>query len=163
MNYLHRFRVHAPLDAVVAFHQAAASMAAITPPPIVVQMHQAPAHLQEGDDMAFTLWLGPLPIHWQARIEQITPLSFVDRQLAGPFGEWVHLHTFIPVDTQTTEVIDDVRATIKQHGLWRLVGLGMWLNLPLLFAYRAWQTRRILEPQAQPSNGAQQTKPFISQ
>jgi ligand-binding SRPBCC domain-containing protein len=151
MNYIHRFRVEAPLAAVVAFHQAAASMAAITPPPLVVKMHQAPNQLQEGDDMAFTLWLGPLPIDWQARIEQVTPISFVDRQVAGPFAEWLHLHTFVPIDAGTTEVVDRVQATLKPHGMWRLVGLSMWLTLPLLFAYRAWQTRRILGRQPLPN------------
>ncbi|HRX05275.1 MAG TPA: hypothetical protein P5148_19150, partial [Anaerolineae bacterium] len=30
------------------------------------------------------------------------------------------------------------------HPIWGPVGLGMMLNLPLLFAYRGWQTRRLL-------------------
>jgi hypothetical protein len=38
-------------------------------------------------------------------------------------------------------------------GLWRwLVSLGMWTTLPILFAYRAWKTRRLLaaSPPRQP-------------
>lgn len=145
MIYRHEFMVQAPLADVVAFHQKAASMAAITPPPIRVELHAAPPVLDEGDEMKFTLWFGPIPLRWHAQIEQVTPVSFVDRQLAGPFASWVHRHTFVAVDETTTQVLDQVEAQLAPRWLWRLVGLGMWLNLPLLFAYRAWQTRRLLQ------------------
>jgi hypothetical protein len=29
---------------------------------------------------------------------------------------------------------------------WGVIGLAMWLGLPFLFAFRAWKTRRLLEP-----------------
>ncbi|MEZ4584038.1 MAG: hypothetical protein R3A10_20780 [Caldilineaceae bacterium] len=61
-------------------------MGAITPPPVIVRVHRAPELLGEGDEMDFTMWLGPLPIRWLARIEQVTPVTFVDRQLRGPFA-----------------------------------------------------------------------------
>lgn len=144
MIYRHQFVVRAPLAAVVAFHQQASSLAAITPPPISVELHAVPPRLSEGDSMNFTLWLGPLPLRWQAQIEQVTPISFADRQLSGPFAHWLHLHTFLPVDAQTTVVSDRITAELHPRWPWRLVGLGMWRTLPLLFAYRAWQTRRLL-------------------
>jgi ligand-binding SRPBCC domain-containing protein len=95
--------------------------------------------------MDFTIWLGPLPLHWVARIEASTPTGFIDRQLRGPFDDWRHRHTFVPVDDQTTEVIDEVELAPGRPLIWRLIGLSMWLSLPLLFAYRGWQTRRLLE------------------
>ena len=97
--------------------------------------------------MDFTLWLGPLPIRWTARIEDVTPAGFVDRQIRGPFQEWAHRHTFEPVDETTTEVVDTIEFSLKKHPLWGLVGLGMWLSLPLLFAFRGWKTRRLLTTQ----------------
>jgi ligand-binding SRPBCC domain-containing protein len=145
MRYHHSFRVRAPLAAVADFHAQSASMVAITPSPVVVQIHQAPARLNEGDEMDFTLRLGPLPIRWVAHIENGEGTGFVDRQLAGPFARWVHHHRFIPVDTTTTTVIDEVEASLHPHPFWRLIGLGMWLSLPLLFAYRGWKTKRLLE------------------
>ncbi|HQY91030.1 MAG: hypothetical protein WAU00_18975 [Caldilinea sp.] len=144
MRYEHRFTVNAPLAAVAAFHQRSASMGAITPPPILVRVHEAPAQLNEGDRMDFTMWLGPLPVRWVAQIEQTTPTSFVDRQLSGPFASWEHLHTFLPIDAQTTVVADQVTATLHRHWFWKLVGLSMWGGLPILFAYRGWKTRRLL-------------------
>jgi ligand-binding SRPBCC domain-containing protein len=144
VRYRHCFTVKAPLAEVAAFHSQSASMGAITPPPIMVRVHSAPTKLQEGDHMDFTMWLGPLPVRWVAQIEQTTPTSFVDRQISGPFESWVHLHTFSPVDPKTTEVIDQVTATLHQNWFWKLVGVGMWIGLPILFAYRGWKTRRLL-------------------
>lgn len=144
MEYRHEFTVQASQPAVADFHQRSESMGAITPPPVIVQIHRAPETLVEGDEMEFTMWLGPLPIRWLARIEQTTPVSFVDRQLRGPFAIWEHLHTYVAQPDGSTRVIDRVTAELSDHWFWKLVGLGMWLNLPLLFAYRGWKTRRIL-------------------
>jgi ligand-binding SRPBCC domain-containing protein len=143
MNYRHSFEVRAPQDAVAAFHQDPRSMGAITPPPVIVRLHSAPPQLDEGAQMDFTLWVGPLPIRWLAQIEQVTPISFVDRQVTGPFARWRHLHTYVATTPDRTLVIDHVEAELSRHWFWRLAGLGMWLSLPLLFAYRGWQTRRL--------------------
>jgi len=145
MKFQHRFQIQAPLAAVAAFHRQSASMGAITPPPVIVRVHQAPAILNSNDEMAFTLWLGPLPLHWVARIEEVTPTGFVDRQLSGPFQAWVHRHTFHPITAEVTEVIDEIEITLADLWLWKVVGWGMYLNLPVLFAYRAWQTKRLLQ------------------
>ena len=55
MNYQHRFRVPVSIEQVAEFHRRSASMAAITPPPIVVKVQRAPGVLADGDEMAFTM------------------------------------------------------------------------------------------------------------
>jgi ligand-binding SRPBCC domain-containing protein len=144
VKYCHRFEVDASLTAVAEFHAQSASMGVITPPPVVVRVHSAPALLDEGDEMDFTMWLGPLALRWLARIEDVGPTGFTDRQLRGPFQEWVHRHTFVPVDEDTTAVLDQIELKLRRHLVWGSVGLGMWLSLPLLFAYRGWKTRRLI-------------------
>jgi ligand-binding SRPBCC domain-containing protein len=145
IKYRHSFHVQAPLTAVSDFHTQSASMGAITPPPIVVQVHHAPARLDSGDKMDFTLWLGPLPVRWLAQVEDVSPTGFTDRQLRGPFQHWSHRHTYAPVDETTTAVMDEIELKLRPHLLWSLVGLGMWLGLPLLFAYRGWKTLRLIQ------------------
>lgn len=145
MRFQHRFRVRAPLAAVADFHSQAQSIAAITPPFVPLQMQHAPPRLGEGDKVAFTMWLGPLPVRWRALVQEVSPAGFSDRQLDGPFREWVHHHSFVAVDDHTTEVVDRVEAGLRRHALWGPVGLVMWLGLPLLFTYRGWKTRRLLE------------------
>ena len=147
MKFRHTFRVNAPLQAVADFHARSASMGAITPPPVNVRVHHAPEILREGDQMDFTLWLGPLPIRWLASIENISPNGFSDRQLKGPFSSWVHRHSFLPIDKGQTEISDEISFTIKKHPFWGIVGLGVGISLPLLFAFRAWKTRRLLASQ----------------
>jgi ligand-binding SRPBCC domain-containing protein len=145
MLYRHSFEVAAPQSAVADFHRNSDSMGAITPPPVIVRVHSAPERLAEGDVMDFTMWLGPLPIRWVAQIEQTTTVSFVDRQISGPFARWKHLHTYVAQGPDKTLVIDQVEAELSANWWWKAVGMGMWLNLPVLFAYRGWKTRRLLE------------------
>lgn len=144
MNFTHRFSVDASLKTVVNFHRQSASMGRITPPPIVARIHSAPEQLSEGDEMRFTLWMGPLPLRWHARIENVTPNGFVDRQLDGPFDRWVHRHIFVPDGESRTTVVDVVDAKLNSRPIWKLLGLGMWVGMPALFAYRGWKTKRLL-------------------
>jgi ligand-binding SRPBCC domain-containing protein len=143
MKYRHQFRLRTSIRQVADFHRLSASMAAITPPPIVLKVQQAPSLLADGDKMAFTMWLGPLPIQWLARIESVSPSGFTDRQIHGPFAEWVHRHTFFAIDENLTDVVDEITLQFRSHALWWPIGLGMWLSLPLLFAFRAAKTRRL--------------------
>ena len=147
MKYQHRFEVNVPLAEVAEFHRQSQSMADITPPPVKVQIHQAPAQLAEGDEMDFTLWLGPLPIRWLAGIENVGPTSFTDRQLRGPFRHWTHRHIFESINPETTAVVDEIELGLRLHPWWGLVGLGMRLTLPFLFAYRGWRTCQVLRCQ----------------
>jgi ligand-binding SRPBCC domain-containing protein len=145
MIFLNAFEVRAPLEAVADFHAQSASMAAITPPPVMVRVHRAEKTLRDGDEMDFTLWLGPLPVRWLAKIEATTRNGFVDRQIKGPFKKWAHRHSFERVDDTTTRVRDEIHIRLQRHPLWGTIGFLMMVNLPFLFAYRAWKTRRLLE------------------
>ncbi len=145
MKYRKSFEVQAPLAEVADFHTSASSLKAITPPLIPMQLHHAPEQMVSGDEMAFTMWMGPLPVRWEARVEDASPAGFLDRQLRGPFASWIHRHRFLELDEGSTEVVDEVEARLKPHLLWGPAGLAMWVGLPLLFAYRARKTRRLLE------------------
>jgi len=145
LRYRHAFRVRAPLATVAAFHARPESLGAITPPPLFVRWQRWPARWDEGGEMAFTVWLGPLPVRWLARLERVSAEGFTDRQVRGPFRRWVHRHRFLSVDEETTEVRDELEAELRRHPFWGPVGLGLWLGLPVLFAYRSWRTRRLLE------------------
>jgi ligand-binding SRPBCC domain-containing protein len=120
-------------------------MGAITPPPIQVEVHRAPSELSDGDEMDFSLHLGPFRIHWLALIENASQAGFTDRQLLGPFQKWSHNHSFIQIKEDVTEVNDQVIAQVKKALGGRLFGWAMWLGIPFLFSYRGWKTRVLLE------------------
>jgi ligand-binding SRPBCC domain-containing protein len=145
VNFRHCFQLYAPLNAVADFHSRSESMAAITPPFVPLSTLDAPARLDAGDQMSFKMWLGFVPIRWRAQVTQVSGTGFSDHQMEGPFRYWIHRHTFALVDAHQTEVIDEIKAGLRWHPLWGPIGLAMWVGLPVLFAYRAWKTRRILE------------------
>jgi ligand-binding SRPBCC domain-containing protein len=145
MEFKSEFLVHAPLEAVRTFHQSAGSLRSITPPLVPMTSVDAPQVLGEGAHMAFTLWMGTIPVRWTARIEGTHDQGFTDRQISGPFDAWVHEHSFVPVDERSTCVEDRVFYELKSNPFWWLVGGLMALGLPLLFRYRAYRTRKILE------------------
>jgi ligand-binding SRPBCC domain-containing protein len=145
MKYQHKFRVKAPLDKVRDLYEHTSNMAALTPPPLSVQVHRGPATHAEGSELDFTLWMGLLPVRWVARFEEISAGGFIDRQVRGPFRTWIHRHRYSEVSSGVTEVKDEIEISLRNHPLWTFVGLGMWLGLPVLFAFRSWKTRKILE------------------
>ncbi len=145
MRFEHRFTVSAPQEAVAAFHASARALKAITPPPIIMQVHHAPEPLGEGDHVVFTMWLGPIPVRWDSLISDVSVEGFTDTQVQGAFGSWVHRHNFIRVDDATTEVYDVVEAAPGRGLFFGLLSRLMWAGNGILFAYRARRTRRLLE------------------
>ncbi len=144
LRFDHRFRVAAPLEAVREFHARSDGLGLLTPPPAIVRVTEAPDVLGEGDEMRFTIWFGPVPIRWRARIEQVDEGGFVDRQLEGPFDSWVHTHAFEADGEDATWVIDRIEAAPSRRLPRALIAWGMWGSLRPLFAFRTWRTRRLL-------------------
>jgi ligand-binding SRPBCC domain-containing protein len=101
----------------------------------------------------FKLKFGPVSVRWIALNSEVTEQSgFVDMQTKVPFQVWRHHHKFRAIDEQTTEVIDEIEA---EYG--SAISRFMWLILPVLFAYRAWQTKKKLETENK-KQSAQKTK-----
>jgi ligand-binding SRPBCC domain-containing protein len=97
--------------------------------------------LAEGSIADFTMRAGPISIRWVAVHSDVSEQNgFVDVQQQGPFRSWRHRHQFCAIDAQKTEVIDEIEAEFGTT-----LSRFMWLNLPVLFAYRARQTKNQLE------------------
>jgi ligand-binding SRPBCC domain-containing protein len=148
MEFKSQFNVRAPVESVRSFHNSASSLHAITPPIIPMTSVEASDPLTDGAELAFTLWMGPIPVRWTAQIEDFQPHGFVDRQLTGPFAAWSHRHSFIPLDEWNTRVDDHVSYQLKSNPVWWLLGGSMALGLPLLFRYRAYKTKQLLEKES---------------
>jgi ligand-binding SRPBCC domain-containing protein len=139
-----RFTVRAPLAAVRDFHADTTALKRLTPPPTFVQIH-AVEPLAEGSVSRFTLWIGPLPLHWTAEHRSVSAAGFTDVQTEGPARSWRHTHQFVPVDEQTTEIVEHIEFE-HGRGIWGLVTRVLFArpNLYLLFSYRKLVTRRWL-------------------
>lgn len=151
MRYGRSFIVAAPVADVVGFHGTLEGFRRLVPPGAPMRIHHADDPLEPGGRLEFTLWLGLVPVRWEAVLEPLPDRTgglddrgFVDRQVRGPFRSWVHEHRFTPLGPKHTRVVDEVEARWRPHPLWGLVGLGIWLSLPFLFRYRRFRTKQAL-------------------
>lgn len=143
--YQHHFQVKAPIERVAEFHRGTHALKQLTPPPLIVQFKRVEP-LAEGSQAEFTLWFGPIPIRWKAVHSEVDPLNgFTDTQVEGPFNTWVHRHGFRGVSPDSTLIVDAVQGQPSEHPFWGMVSRFMWLTLPILFSYRARQTRKAVE------------------
>lgn len=144
-HYSHCFHVCAALEDVAAFHHSTEALKRLTPPPVFIQLHNVEP-MGENSKSEFTMWIGPVPIRWTAVHSDYHPNNgFVDTQLKGPFKTWVHRHTFIALDDHTVEITDEVFAEFGDTLIKWLISAFMWINLGILFSYRQWMTKRIVQ------------------
>ncbi len=137
------FTVEAPFEAVSRFHEDPNVLKVLTPSP--VRVHRMDP-LAEGSITRFTVWMGPVPIHWTAEHSDLSEHGFTDTQVEGPMRRWVHTHRFRPVGASTTEVHEHIEYEYGTGWRDRLLCL-LAFNPPALrglFTYRKFRTRRAL-------------------
>lgn len=138
----YRFTVDASLEDVSAFHFETGILKALTPPPVYMRVHRFDP-LANGSVGEFTMWLGPIPVHWKAVHSGVSETGFTDTQVEGPLKSWVHTHSFSVVSDFCTEVHEHIE--FEHHrglkGIWSRL-LFPIPALRLLFWYRRFATRR---------------------
>jgi ligand-binding SRPBCC domain-containing protein len=141
-----RFRVNSSLETVALFHHDTSALRRLSPPPIIVQLHNIEA-MAEGSLSDFTLWFGPLPLRWLAVHSQVDPASgFCDTQVRGPMASWRHQHTWKALPDGATEMREHVE--YSHPAGWRGLLTHVLFAPPMLammFAYRRWVIRRACE------------------
>jgi len=85
-----------PRERVFAFFADAGNLDAITPPWLHFQIvSPTPIDMRPGALIDYKLRVRGVPIFWRTEIaEWNPPYQFVDRQLRGPYRQWIHTHTF---------------------------------------------------------------------
>ena len=92
-----------PIDAVFAFFSDAHNLDVLTPPWLHFRiLTPRPIPMGQGTLIDYRLrWRG-LPLAWRTEISVWqAPGRFVDRQVLGPYKQWVHEHMFEPQDGGT--------------------------------------------------------------
>lgn len=143
LTFDHSFTVPAPLHKVVRFHSDTRVLKQLTPPPAIMQVHKFEP-LAEGSIADFTIWFGPIPIHWVAVHTNVNPeQGFIDTQQDGPMAHWVHTHSFTSEGDNLSRVNDHIE---YQHhpGIKGLLTRLLFAKpgLQAMFTYRKMITRR---------------------
>ena len=134
------FDVSAPVQAVAAFHEDTRVLRRLTP--AYVHIHRFDP-LADGAIAEFTVWFGPIPIRWRAVHRDVGPNGFTDIQDEGPLQSWVHTHRFEATGADSTQVTEHIDYEYEPG--WRGLMGRLFFGPPalrVLFAYRAWRTRR---------------------
>jgi uncharacterized protein (TIGR01777 family) len=131
----------APVEALAAWHFRDGALQRLVPPWENARVLAASGGIANGSTVTLRLHKGPLRVDWLARHERVEPgRGFVDRQVKGPFAEWVHEHRFMPHEGG--------RSTLEDHVTYRLPlgALGALVGSPLirgdLERTFAWRHRR---------------------
>ena len=142
-------QIDRPLSEVFAFFGDAFNLERITPRFLSFRiLTERPVRMQAGTLLEYKLSLFGIGFYWQTRIEEWQPEEyFVDIQLKGPYAVWRHTHSFEEIDERRTLMRDRVEYAIPYGPLGRLAhGLFVRRSLKKIFAYRARETARLLDP-----------------
>lgn len=133
-----------------AFFGDAMNLEVITPPFLHFRvLTQPPIEMQAGTLLDYRLSLFGIPFYWQTLIEQWSPdNSFVDRQLAGPYNLWHHMHTFEELAPNQTLIRDRVLYSLP-YGIFGKLAHTLFVKraLKIIFHYRREMTARLLTPE----------------
>jgi len=139
--------IAAPRSRVFAFHEAPGALLRLIPPWERVELVSGGGSLRPGSRVKLRVWLGPLPVIWEAEHTEYEPgKMFADRQVHGPFARWYHRHLFLDDGRGGTILRDEVEyePPLGMLGLW-FSGSLVRSKLREMFQYRHQTTRRLVE------------------
>jgi len=92
-----------PLEEVFAFFSDAANLEELTPPWLHFRiLTPLPIEMRAGVLIDYQIQYRIVPLRWRTEITVWEPPHrFVDRQLRGPYRQWIHEHTFEAKDGGT--------------------------------------------------------------
>jgi ligand-binding SRPBCC domain-containing protein len=136
-----------PRPEVFSFFAAAENLERITPPELGFEIATPlPIAMAAGTLIDYRLRLFGVPFRWRTRISHWEPDSrFVDEQLQGPYGLWVHTHTFHDAEGGT-RVADEVRFGLPLSPFGEVAYPLVRLQVRRIFDYRARRLRELLGP-----------------
>lgn len=132
-----QFLVPQSRDELFPFFCDAFNLERITPPELRFSiLTPRPIELAAGARIGYRLRLWGVPFGWRTLISLWEPpVRFVDEQISGPFGRWVHRHEFVPTG-QGTIIRDHVDYALPLSPLSEFAHPLMRRQLTRIFRYR---------------------------
>ena len=127
-----------PIENASDYFSDVANLQRITPPDLNFSiLTPLPVVMHEGTIIDFRLSLMGIPFEWKTEISVWDPPHvFVDRQVKGPYAEWVHTHTFRSSNEGRTNMEDDVTYSLPSQPLGELAHPLVRKQLERIFTYR---------------------------
>ena len=137
MRYSRKTLLASSLQSVFDWHLNPEAIVKLTPPwqPMEVVECQK---LAENSRAVFRTRILGFPFYWEAEHFDVQlNKQFCDRQVRGPFRQWVHHHLFIAKGNGTCLMIDEVDFTLPGPQLInRILGNIIYRKIDALFEFR---------------------------
>jgi ligand-binding SRPBCC domain-containing protein len=134
--------IAAPLETVFGFHESEDALRLLSPAFPPVRVIRRTGGLEAGSRVELRVG----PFHWVAlHTAYERNRLFEDRQVSGPFAEWVHRHEFEEAGS-ATRLTDRVEFQLP-GGVWvnHLIGWAVRQGLHQMFRHRHRMTKRYCE------------------
>lgn len=149
MRHTLHYSVELPLPQkeVFDFFADVANLQRITPPELHFSIRTPlPVAMHSGTTIDFSLSLLGVPFAWKTEISAWEPPQmFVDRQIKGPYAEWIHRHTFRSIGDNRTIMEDDVTYALPAQPLGELAHPLVRKQLERIFSYRRETILKLLQ------------------
>ncbi len=129
--------IERPIEEVYAFFADAGNLERVTPPELRFRiLTQLPIEMRVGALIEYRLALFGVAFGWRTEIScWEPPHRFIDRQLAGPYRQWIHSHEFTP-ERGGTRMRDTVEYVLPLGPLGLLALPLIRRQLKRIFDYR---------------------------
>ena len=140
--------INAPASRLREWHFREGAFEELSPPWEKATVLESPGAVSDGARAVIEVGIGPLKQRWVA-VHEITETGFIDRQESGPFTSWEHRHDFLPVDENSSQLVDSIRYRLPLGWLGALFGGPLVRRkLDRLFTFRHEVTCRALEDES---------------
>ncbi|MEQ8765168.1 MAG: TIGR01777 family oxidoreductase [Planctomycetota bacterium] len=147
------WRVPMPVSAreLYDWHARPGAFERLLPPWEDIEVLEHVGTVEDGARLVMKLRKGPVSLRWHAlHRDHIEGEQFVDVQVKGPFGKWVHTHRFLEEGEHSSILHDHIEYRLPLAPLSTFFGAGFARReVERLFTYRHERTRRDLERHAQ--------------
>lgn len=139
-----------PRAKVFEFFADAANLERITPPELNFHIITAqPIEVSQGTLIDYDLKVRGFPVRWRTEISVWRPpFEFVDRELKGPYKQWIHCHRFTELGPQKTLIEDEVRYRLPFEPLGDLFHFLVSRELEYIFDFRQRKVAEIFAVQS---------------
>ncbi len=144
-HFRHSFVINFSIDKVWKFYTNINHLKIITPERMKLEILKTTNNpLEEGSEA----WLRAKLItisQWHSKITHMKPYEYADEMLEGRFKKWRHLHKFIKIDNNKTEIIDQIYFQLP-YGILGMIFENYFLHiLSKIFEYRKQATIQALQ------------------